>query len=142
MSETDSEKLHIPYHHLTYHTSIADFQSQSQSKPPDFVIITARRTDGISCAEELLNAGFGKSNDGFWRNTTVVAMQNGARLADEVSGVLGKGVDVVEGIWTFTVREKADGQFEQVTVSSGPFYVTDSTKGRKLAEILSAVGLD
>ncbi|KAJ3214747.1 hypothetical protein HDU67_001286 [Dinochytrium kinnereticum] len=127
------------------HTSLQAFK-ESLEVGPEFLAVCVKRTSSVEVARELREAGFSeevrdREGDGwFWRNTTVITLQNGARAAGFLRDLVGETMDVVEGMWPFNVVEPEEAHFFQASV--GPVYVADSDKGRAFMKLLLAAGVD
>ncbi|KAJ3096713.1 hypothetical protein HDU97_005629 [Phlyctochytrium planicorne] len=140
-----STTRHVDVSSLIIHSSLKALKS-GVGNGPDFVVVCVKRTASEDVAKELIEVGFTadeKARQGgewYWKDTTLITMQNGAGAGKFLKSRLGDGVDVVEGMWPFNVVEGEEGHFLQT--SDGPVYVFDSEKGRLFKEVLLAAGVD
>ncbi|KAJ3098328.1 hypothetical protein HDU96_011135 [Phlyctochytrium bullatum] len=135
------------------HTSLANLRA-ALPRAPDFLAVCVKRTQSDAAADELASVGFtsvemereaaaaGENGESawYWRNTTLITLQNGARAAQQFRDRLGESIDIIDGMWPFNVVEPEPAHYHQGTV--GPVYVADTEKGRAFMKILLAAGVD
>ncbi|KAJ3020044.1 hypothetical protein HKX48_001402 [Thoreauomyces humboldtii] len=126
-----SPLIRIPASDLHLHDSVAEFTRAVGSC--DFVFVTVKRQAALRAYAELTAAGLIK------KGVTVVPLMNGVRAGDEATDAL-PGCTVVEAMWPFNVIQDEDHVFVQA--SAGKVHLSDSSEGIRLAEIVSATGID
>ncbi|KAI8616722.1 ketopantoate reductase PanE/ApbA C terminal-domain-containing protein [Chytriomyces sp. MP71] len=121
---------------------------RARTTAPAFLVVTMKRGSVAAAITEMRQVGLDedtKKRDGdawYWKDCTIVMMQNGVAPSQIALDTLGKSLNIIEAMFPFNVANVDNNPANFAQGSAGLVFISDTPEGRRFASLLTDSGIE